>query len=435
MSFRLSAIEPLALRASYKNEAPTAIAAPTGRAAVVSVRGVLTHGQCGGVDYREIVAAVEQGMNGPAASVVLSIDSPGGDVPGLFEACGDIRAAADRAGKPLVAYVDGHATSAAYALACACDRIVCPDTGIVGSIGVVLTREDATEASKRAGLETHFFTSAERKKDRQPLAPLTPDAAAALQAIVDEMSEVFESYVFARRKVDAKPFNGAVFLGKRALDAGLIDEVASLSALLNGKDQGMTKAEILAGLAALAAEGDEESARALAALKGEEPDAEGDEEKPDAEDEDEEPGAEDEAEKPDAEDEDEKPGATSGPLALAAEVQRLSAELKQIKEASAREKLMSSRPDLTAEVRRFVASLPLDKAREALKAIPRATAPVAATVAASTGTRSTDAMTPIVDAASNALAVEMGLAPAKRTARAGVVEVDIFGIKDGNNGR
>jgi ClpP class serine protease len=75
----------------------------------------------------------------PPSAVVLCLDSPGGVVSGLNETVKALQKLQRDSGIPLVAYVNEMAASAAYALACACDEIICPPSAILGSIGVIST--------------------------------------------------------------------------------------------------------------------------------------------------------------------------------------------------------------------------------------------------------------------------------------------------------
>src|SRR5262245_3946808 len=88
--------------------------------AVVDVVGPLVHHFAYGLDsYDAIGARVRQACASSASEVVLRIDSPGGDVYGIFELAREVRSVCAAAGKRLCAYISGAGASAAYALACA----------------------------------------------------------------------------------------------------------------------------------------------------------------------------------------------------------------------------------------------------------------------------------------------------------------------------
>ena len=82
-------------------------------------------------------------------SILLDMDSPGGEAVGAFEIADKVRSAAKS--KEVVAFVNGMAASAAYAIASAATRIVSVQSGGSGSIGVVLMHADFSLALHKAG--------------------------------------------------------------------------------------------------------------------------------------------------------------------------------------------------------------------------------------------------------------------------------------------
>ena len=212
-----------------------------GELAVVGVSGPLAQRawSCwmfSGDGYDAIVQRAAAAFNDrDTRGVVLRLDSPGGEVAGCFEAVRSLRAMARDAGKPLVAYVDELACSAAYALACAADEVVLPDTGLVGSIGVIMTVESYAEALAAEGVSVALITSGEAKADGHPAVALSDDARARLQADVDQLAQVFAGEVAAARPLDAKAvlaLDARTFLGASAVSAGLADHVGPFAVAL-----------------------------------------------------------------------------------------------------------------------------------------------------------------------------------------------------------
>jgi ClpP class serine protease len=139
---------------------------------------------------------------------------------------------AQAAGKPVIAYTDSQATSAAYALAAACNGVVCSDTAVLGSIGVIAIAVETSVADAMAGVRWTVITSGERKADGHPNVPMTDATRAALQTGVDAMAGVFFGLIQEFRGIDAEPMQAATFIGQSALAADLADEVMSLDSLL-----------------------------------------------------------------------------------------------------------------------------------------------------------------------------------------------------------
>lgn len=200
------------------------------------IRGpIYQHPNAATDSYASIVARVSAALAGPAKAVVLVLDSPGGLVSGLFDAVRSLQAAAGSASKPLIAYVDGQACSAAYALACAASRIYVSDTADVGSIGVIAVLLDATASDEQAGLRFELVTSGARKSDGNPHSKISDAARANTQANVDFLAAKFFALVASARPLSAssvKALEAGTFIGELAVNARLADRVASLPEVL-----------------------------------------------------------------------------------------------------------------------------------------------------------------------------------------------------------
>lgn len=208
-----------------------------GNVAVVSIEGPLAQRAWScwvfeGDGYDAIQARVFAALEDRTVSaVVLRIDSPGGEVAGCTEAVRAIQAAKKTAGKPIVAYADEMACSAAYELACACDEIVVPDSGYAGSIGVIATLLDESKALELEGVAVNLVTSGARKADGHSAQPLSAEARAAIQAEVDHLAGIFFNVVAESRNIavaDVRALEAGVFLGADAVAKGLADHVGNL---------------------------------------------------------------------------------------------------------------------------------------------------------------------------------------------------------------
>lgn len=234
--------EPLLVAASaldVEYEDPAVHREPSGEAGVivVDIHGPLEHHEhpcfASFENITRIVCAVLDRSD--VRAVVMRIDSPGGVANGMSQASQAIRSHADRAGKPLYVYVDEQACSAAYGIACAADEIWGPPTAEVGSVGVILPVCDVTAANEAAGVRVDLITTGARKGDGDPNKPLTDDVRAALQTRVDAIGEDFFALVSARRGMSVDEVRGleaGVFVGSAAVDAGLMDGVATFAEFL-----------------------------------------------------------------------------------------------------------------------------------------------------------------------------------------------------------
>jgi ClpP class serine protease len=144
-------------------------------------------------------------------------------------------------GKPIVAYVDEMACSAAYCLASACDEMWGPEAMHVGSVGVILCTIDETESLEKAGIKVRYVVSGKRKADLHPGNPVDAAVLAAAQEKVDILAEQFFSLVAKARgrtgplstPEAVKALQASVYVGADAVRVGLADGVASWGRFLS----------------------------------------------------------------------------------------------------------------------------------------------------------------------------------------------------------
>ncbi len=106
-------------------------------------------------------------------SVILDLHSPGGEAVGAFEVASLVRELSAR--KRTVAVVNGMAASAAYAIASGASEIVTTETGVSGSIGVVLLHADFSRQLDREGITPTLIHAGAHKVDGNPFEPLTAE--------------------------------------------------------------------------------------------------------------------------------------------------------------------------------------------------------------------------------------------------------------------
>jgi signal peptide peptidase SppA len=206
--------------------------------AVIEVHGTLVQRQLGlrpvsgMTGYNAIRTNIFTALDDPGVkAIALDIDSGGGDCAGLFDLTDAIFAA--RSVKPIWAILDESAGSAAYAIAAATSRITMPRTGYAGSIGVIALHVDVTKMLEKEGVTVTVVQYGARKADGQPMVPLSAAARKQMQADVDTLGELFVGSVARYRRLPATKIRdqqAAVFLGARALEAGLVDAILSPAA-------------------------------------------------------------------------------------------------------------------------------------------------------------------------------------------------------------
>lgn len=185
--------------------------------------------------YEDIRAMFWEAMNDPTiSSILLDVDSPGGEVSGVFDLVDEIYNA--RGIKPIYAIANEGALSAAYAIASAADRVFVPRTGLVGSVGVRMVHVDQSGFNEQAGLKYTTIFAGERKNDFSPHEPLTDGALGIGRSMVAEAYDLFVKTVARNRSMDEAAVRGTeagVFQGGNAVKAGLADAVMNFSQVVD----------------------------------------------------------------------------------------------------------------------------------------------------------------------------------------------------------
>lgn len=206
--------------------------------AVVSVEGPLD--QRGGFwwdGYDAVLRRAKAALaDDRAQALVLALDSPGGVVSGNLDAARALRVAADASGKPFVAHAGTWATSAAYALGIAADKLLVTSDGAVGSVGVIATVYDRTKATADAGLDVRVVRSGALKADPHPDVALTDASVARVRARAMELAQAFAGWVAERRGGTAEAWlahQGATIYATKALETGFADAIGTLDDAVN----------------------------------------------------------------------------------------------------------------------------------------------------------------------------------------------------------
>src|SRR6202008_102798 len=175
------------------------------------------------------VEALEQLEKSKAAAGIVHINSPGGTPAGseqLYDALVRLKAK-----KPVVVVVEGLAASGGYITAIAADHIVAQQSSLVGSIGVLFQFPNVTELMKTIGVKVEEIKSSPLKAGPNGFEPTSPEARAAIDALVKDSYAWFRGLVKERRGMDdaqiEKVADGRVFTGRQAVEFKLIDDLGT----------------------------------------------------------------------------------------------------------------------------------------------------------------------------------------------------------------
>lgn len=188
--------------------------------------------------YEYIEKAVARGVDDSNVDeIVLDIDSGGGYVSGCFDCADAIYAL--RGTKPIRAIANESAYSAAYAVASAADSINVVRTGGVGSIGVLGTHVEMSEALAQRGIKVTLVHAGKHKTEGHSAVPLSDTAKKRWQDRVDNTYGIFVATVARNRGLDEQMVRGteaATFMPHEAVENGLADAIGPLGPLSANAD-------------------------------------------------------------------------------------------------------------------------------------------------------------------------------------------------------
>lgn len=200
---------------------------PSGPVAVVRLYGPISGGRRIS-EQIELLRDLRESARVPA--VVLDVDSPGGSAT----ASDDLYLALKRlaAEKPVIAAIRGTGASGAYLAALAARRIVAQPHAVVGSIGVISAGPRVPRLLKRLGISVSETRAGRLKGIGAPWRIETDEEQAKERELVEAFYDAFVETVASERGMSAKRARGLatgeVWLGERARDLGLVDEIGDL---------------------------------------------------------------------------------------------------------------------------------------------------------------------------------------------------------------
>lgn len=186
----------------------------------LSIGGVIT-------GDKDTIKLIDDIRTSNAAGVVVEIDSPGGTTAGSERIYDALRRLAAK--KPTVAVVRTLAASGGYIAAIGADHIVAEGNSLVGSIGVLFQFPNFAAGLDKLGVKVETIKSAPLKASPNPFEPTSPEARAAIDALVVDSYAWFKGLVKERRKLDDKALaavsDGRVFTGRQGIGLHLVDQI------------------------------------------------------------------------------------------------------------------------------------------------------------------------------------------------------------------
>lgn len=228
--------DEIASRLQDKTRLPQATDA-TGAVAVIPLHGVIVPrgNMLDDVSGATSLDSLSSQFNAALADdkvgkILLDIDSPGGSVAGVTEFARAVMRG--RTKKPIIAHARYTAASAALWIGSAATKFIASPSARVGSLGVYAIHDDLSKALETVGIKRTFVSSSPEKVEGNDAEPLSTAARAQIQKVVDAAAMRFRQDVAHGRSVTvetvkAKFGEGRMFSADEALEAGMVDEVAT----------------------------------------------------------------------------------------------------------------------------------------------------------------------------------------------------------------
>lgn len=211
--------------------------------AVIPIEGTLVHkgdyigANSGNTSYQGLQTQIQRAISSPQIkAVVFEVDSFGGEVSGAFETAALISELSVK--KPTLAILTDFAYSAGYLLASAARKIVMPEFGGAGSIGVITVHVDYSQQMENEGVKVNIIKAGEFKADGNSYEALPDRVRNEMQQSINEMRDKFATVVGNNRgskftKEAALKSEAATYRGAEAYAAGLVDGVGNPNTMFN----------------------------------------------------------------------------------------------------------------------------------------------------------------------------------------------------------
>jgi len=216
-----------------------------GSVAIIPVYGVLAprmnlfSEMSGGTTFEKLTGQLHEAMgNQTVRTIVLDVDSPGGNVAGATEFANELLRA--RTKKPIIGQIQFTGASAAYWPIACCTEVVAAPSARVGSLGVYTSHDDLSEALAKLGIKRTYLSAGKGKVDGNEAEPLGEETAARISKILADayglmVGDVVKGRARANDQAPAltagrvrDEWKALLYTSSEALANGMIDRIATL---------------------------------------------------------------------------------------------------------------------------------------------------------------------------------------------------------------
>jgi signal peptide peptidase SppA len=186
----------------------------------------------GGTTFEALGQHLHAAVADPNVKTILfDVDSPGGNVAGASEFAREVMRA--RTIKPVIAHANHLMASAAYHAMSGATEIVASPSALAGSIGVFTLHNDISDALTQMGIKRSVISAGKFKAEGADGGPLSDDAKAHIQGLVDGAYGRMVGDIAKGRGVRPADVRNGFGEGRslnaeQALAVGLIDRIATI---------------------------------------------------------------------------------------------------------------------------------------------------------------------------------------------------------------
>ncbi|MCI7729585.1 MAG: signal peptide peptidase SppA, partial [Bacteroidales bacterium] len=199
--------------------------------AVLYANGDIDGNSDSSMDSEEIVKELNKlAKNDKVKAVVLRVNSPGGSAYGseqMWYAAQQLKSK-----KPLIVSMGAYAASGGYYMSCMADTIVAENTTLTGSIGIFGMMPDIQGLTDKLGLDVDIVKTHNYSDLGNVFRPMTQNEKNLMQNQVNRGYDLFVKRCADGRGIPENRIReiaeGRVWLGKDALNLGLVDVIGGL---------------------------------------------------------------------------------------------------------------------------------------------------------------------------------------------------------------
>lgn len=177
--------------------------------------------------------------------VIIKLNSPGGTVAAVQRLYNEILKLKKTYTKPIVCYVPELCASGGYYVASACDKIICAEGSVVGSVGVLLQVGNINALLKKIGVNVEVIKSSKYKDIGSIFRDMLPEERQVFENLVNAAFEQFIDAIVKGRGMSKEQVmkfaDGKIYIANEAVKLQMVDKIGD-------EDTAIEEVKTLAGI-------------------------------------------------------------------------------------------------------------------------------------------------------------------------------------------